>query len=371
MSNEHPTPASAGTTVSPVAHPLAGAATRRTVRRAVRRPGTGSVRHPVARPSARSPRRSAMNAWSPETAEILDGTRLWRQADPEIELTVVVPFYNPGAALRRTVERLVATLRAERVGFEVIAVSDGSTDGSERSLDGVGSEVRVVANRVNQGKGAALHAGFARARGAWVGFVDADGDIDPVHLAEYLRIARTDRPDAVYADKRHAASTSAATRLRKLISTVYSTLVTALFLLGIRDTQTGCKIFRRDVLATVLPKLRERGFAFDLEFFVAARAAGFHDLVAAPVRLEARLAGSSVTSKAILRTIRATFVIFGRRHLQRQYLPAGSRTTTAHLRELAADLAPVPTRIETYLRAAELVRSQTMLVRTRAMVNAA
>src|SRR6185503_12585501 len=135
-------------------------------------------------------------------------SRLWSAADPSIDLTVVVPFYNPGMALRRTMARLVACLRAEGVGFEVIAVSDGSTDGSEQTLGGLGPELRVVLSPSNEGKGAALHRGFAQARGAWVGFIDCDGDIDPVHLVEYLRIARTGNHAAVYADKRHTASQS-------------------------------------------------------------------------------------------------------------------------------------------------------------------
>ncbi|MBT8226327.1 MAG: glycosyltransferase family 2 protein [Dactylosporangium sp.] len=253
--------------------------------------------------------------------ELFDASRLWRGPETSIELTVVVPFYNPGTTLRRTVLRLVDCLRAEGVGFEVIAVSDGSTDGSEDTLAGIDPRVRVLTSPRNQGKGAALHLGFARARGSWVGFIDADGDIDPAHVVEYLRIARRGGHAGVYADKRHARSESAATAFRRLVSLVYSTLVTMLFLLAVRDTQTGCKIFRRDVLADLLPRLKERRFAFDLEFFVAARACGISDLVGAPVRLQARMSGSTVTTSTILRTVRDTFTIFGRLRLDRQYGP--------------------------------------------------
>jgi len=258
-------------------------------------------------------------------AKLYDATRLWSPADAGVELSVVVPFYNPGAALLPTVERLVRCLTDANVTFEVIAVSDGSTDGSERSIAGIAG-VRLVDSRINQGKGAALHLGFAAARGSWVGFVDADGDIDPEHLVEYLLLARDGGHAGVYADKRHAASVSASSPFRKLVSTFYSTLVTLLFLLGMRDTQTGCKVLRRDVLADLLPRLRERRFAFDLEFFVAAKAAGIQGFVGAPVRLSERVAGSTVTSKAILRTIRDTFVIFGR-NLTGQYRPAVAPVT--------------------------------------------
>ncbi len=260
----------------------------------------------------------------PATPTRHDMSRQWGRAAPGVELSVVVPFYNPGPALRRTVERLVACLRDARVGFEVIAVSDGSTDGSAQTLGGL-SGVRVIDNPVNQGKGAALHQGFATARGAWIGFVDADGDIDPRHLVEYLAVARAGGHALVYADKRHSASVSAATGFRKLVSVSYSTLVSRMFQLDVRDTQTGCKIVRRDVLAAVLPRLRERRFAFDLELFVAADAAGIDDLKAVPVRLEERVAGSTVTGSTIVRTIRDTFVIYRRRR-DDHYRPAAPVT---------------------------------------------
>lgn len=229
-----------------------------------------------------------------------------------VELSVVVPFFNPGAALRPTVQRLVACLAEAGVAFEVIAVSDGSTDGSAGTLGGLAG-VTVIDNPVNQGKGAALHQGFAAARGAWIGFVDADGDIDPQHLVRYLMIARQGGHAVVYADKRHADSVSAATAFRKLVSVGYSTLVATMFGLGVRDTQTGCKVIRRDALLAVLPRLRERRFAFDLELFVATRAAGITDVHGAPVRLEARTAGSTVSTASIMRTLRDTLVIHGRR----------------------------------------------------------
>jgi glycosyltransferase involved in cell wall biosynthesis len=274
-------------------------------------------------------------------SESTEHNRLWRAGDPRVELSVVVPFYNPGPVLRRTVSTIVDTLRAEGIGFEVIAVSDGSTDGSETSLAGLGDEVRVVVNPVNQGKGAALHTGFGRARGAWCALIDADGDIDPAHLVHYLHIARTRRPAAVYADKRHPESSSGASAFRKLVSRVYSTLLTTLFLLGVRDTQTGCKLFRRDILAMLLPKMRERRFAFDLEFFIAAKAAGVRDLVPAPVRLNIREAGSTVTTKAIARTFRDTITIAGRTNFVKHYDPL---TPTVTVRTMPAGglTNPVP-----------------------------
>jgi hypothetical protein len=244
---------------------------------------------------------------------------LWQDATDGIELSVVIPFYNPGDSMRPTVQRLVDGMRRTGSGFELICVSDGSTDGSEASLDGIGPEVRVLVNPANRGKGAALHTGFAHARGSWIGMVDADGDIDPLHLVDYLERAQAENAEVVYADKRLGASTSASSPVRKLVSFGFSSLVGTLFGLGVRDTQTGCKLFSRRTLQQVLPRLREERFAFDLEFFVAAKAAGVARLVSAPVHLSERLAGSSVTAVTILRTLVDALTVFGRLHLRPTY----------------------------------------------------
>lgn len=236
-----------------------------------------------------------------------------RRSGEAVELSVVIPFYNPGPALRSTVSDLLAVLRPAGVRFEVVAVSDGSTDGSESSLEGLGHEVVVLRQPRNTGKGAALHRGFARAKGAYVGFVDADGDISPQHVLRYFRIAQAGEYDVVYADKRHGASVNRSTLSRKVVSLGFSSVVACLFRLGVRDTQTGCKVFSKSALAHVLPVLREQRFAFDLEFFVAAKSARITSMVAVPVQLEVRTSGSSVSGRAVLRTLRDALTIYVRR----------------------------------------------------------
>jgi hypothetical protein len=263
---------------------------------------------------------------------------LWQPADPSIELSVIMPFYNPGDALAPTVRRAHESLTEAGVGIEIIAVSDGSTDGSEKSLEGFPAEVKVVVLPANRGKGGAIHAGFARARGSWLGFVDSDGDIDPAHLVEYVSVARRGGYDIVFANKKHAYSESASSPFRKLVSFGFSSIVGTLFSLGVNDTQTGCKLVRRDVMADLLPRMRETRFAFDLELFVAAVTAGHRDLRAQPVRLEERMSGSTVTSKTIIRTLTDALSVLARRHTTDTYrtLPVGapvaSTTTVTDLR---------------------------------------
>ncbi|MFI7600094.1 glycosyltransferase family 2 protein [Actinoplanes sp. NPDC049681] len=108
-----------------------------------------------------------------------------------VEFTVVIPFHNPGAKLPRAVERMAELLYAQNISFEMIAVSGGSTDGSERTLADL-PWMRIINDREVQDKGAALQTGLAAAGGAYVGVVDVDADVevDPHDLIECLHRAR-------------------------------------------------------------------------------------------------------------------------------------------------------------------------------------
>ena len=77
------------------------------------------------------------------------------EPEGELELTIVVPYFNPGPSLVGHVAQVITLLRERKVAFEVIAVSDGSTDGNDAGLGQLGTEVKVVHLPVNQGKGRA------------------------------------------------------------------------------------------------------------------------------------------------------------------------------------------------------------------------
>lgn len=275
---------------------------------------------------------------------------LWAE-EASVDLSVVLPFFNPGESVGRTIARTVEVLRAEGVSFEVIAVSDGSTDGSERHVPFDVPEVRLIVQPRNQGKGSAVQVGLAASHGAVCGFIDADGDIDPVHLVGYLRELREGGHDIVFASKRHPSSATESSAGRRVISLGYSTLVSSLFRLGVSDTQTGAKLLRRDVAAAIVPWARERRFAFDLELFVLARTFGFTRLHPAPVHLGERLAGSTVTRSAVVRTLRDTVTIWSRLHLARAY-PSPAAAAAAPVVELRPRAIHEEQQVEASLQAA-------------------
>jgi glycosyltransferase involved in cell wall biosynthesis len=219
---------------------------------------------------------------------------------------------------------VVAALRAELATgppYELIVVSDGSTDETVRvasaALDG---HMRVIHYPERVGKGQALRVGLSEARGAYVAFIDADGDIDPASIGPLLAAIERDEPDVVLASKRHSLSQVDYPPARRALSWGYHKLGRVLFRVHVRDTQTGLKLIRREVLEAVLPTLLEKRFAFDLELLVVARRHGFDRVVETPVRIGYRFS-STVGPRAVLRIVLDTLAIFYRRYILDSYRP--------------------------------------------------
>jgi glycosyltransferase involved in cell wall biosynthesis len=173
------------------------------------------------------------------------------------------------------------------VSYEVVLVSDGNTDGTVREALRVQSPaVRVFHYPMNVGKGFALSCGVDQSTGALVTFIDADMELDPANIRGFLDVMRTSECDAVIGSKRHPKSKVAYPRLRRFQSAIYQFLIRVLFGLNVRDTQTGLKLFRRQVLVEALPLLAIKRFAFDLELLVVARQLGYSKIEEAPISLE-------------------------------------------------------------------------------------
>jgi glycosyltransferase involved in cell wall biosynthesis len=187
-----------------------------------------------------------------------------------IVLSVVMPLYNEGARITSNVEQTLGVLRM--LGpFELILVNDGSSDNSgeeiARLAEKFPSEI-ISLQLPRSGKGEALRQGAHRARGEFVVFMDADLDLPPEQILFFVAIQRVKKADAVIGSKMHPDSTVDYPLIRRIYSLGYFCLVKLLFGLPVRDTQTGLKLVRRDLLLRALDKTECRGFALDLELLV-------------------------------------------------------------------------------------------------------
>jgi glycosyltransferase involved in cell wall biosynthesis len=258
------------------------------------------------------------------------------QAASKVELSVVVPAYREGKRIYGNLTRLIGELDKLNVAYEVVVVSDGNSDATVSEARRVPSQaIRVFHYPMNIGKGFALSCGVDQSTGSLVTFIDADMELDPATIAGFIEIMRDSNCDAVIGSKRHPKSKVAYPTFRRFQSALYQLFVRVLFNLDIRDTQTGLKLFRRQVLSEALPLLAVKRFAFDLELLVVARYLGYRNVCEAPIRLEYQFE-STVNLRSAFDVLWDTAAIFYRlrilryyKHRRRQLLDAEHQSKSA------------------------------------------
>jgi hypothetical protein len=246
----------------------------------------------------------------------------------DVELSVILPCRNGGPVVRQFLRDLIGQLEA-LTSFEVIIVSDGSTDETvEIASEFASPTVRVLHYEQRLGKGHAIRVGLHRARGQYVGYIDSDGDIDPAAIGPFLSLMKLYELDIVLGSKRHPMSEVKYPPIRRIMSWTYHKVARLLFMINVRDTQTGFKVIRREVVGAVLPRMLEKRYAFDLELLVIARLLGYRKVFEAPVRIDYQFS-SQVVPSAALRILVDTAAIFYRRFILNTYSYAGDRLVVA------------------------------------------
>jgi glycosyltransferase involved in cell wall biosynthesis len=241
------------------------------------------------------------------------------QATPKVELSVVVPAYREGKRIFSNLNRLIGELDKLNVAYEVVVVSDGNTDTTVREARRVPSPaIRVFHYPMNIGKGFALTCGVDQSTGSLVTFIDADMELDPATIGGFIEIMHASGCDAVIGSKRHPESKVAYPKFRRIQSALYQILIRVLFNLDVRDTQTGLKLFRRQVLSEALPLLAIKRFAFDLELLVVARQLGYRKVCEAPIKLDYQFE-STVSLGSAWNVLWDTAAIFYRLRILRYY----------------------------------------------------
>lgn len=110
--------------------------------------------------------------------------------------TAILRCHNNESTVERALQSLVAQDLGEQL--EIIAVDDGSTDGSWSRIEKFSPRVRTFRLTPNRGNIAAAHAGLAQARGDYFFLLDADDYADP-DMASLLTAALAANPGAAFA----------------------------------------------------------------------------------------------------------------------------------------------------------------------------
>jgi len=203
-------------------------------------------------------------------------------------LSVVVPMFNEEPTVGDVIHRLKNVLDATGFRYEVIAVDDFSTDKSVEVAKK--QDVWVEELKQHMGKGYALRAGFAHAKGDLVATIDSDGSHLPEELPLLLLPIAQDKADLVIGSRFLNNGEGTTKEINKIGNRLFNNLIKSLTGNPISDSQSGFRVMTRHVLKSM--RLKSSGYEIESEMLVKTARKRFR-IMEVPITYEQRTYGRS------------------------------------------------------------------------------
>jgi glycosyltransferase involved in cell wall biosynthesis len=230
----------------------------------------------------------------------------------EMLLSVVIPVFNEELTIGNVIERLTLVMQKLGFNYEIIVVDDCSAD---RSLEFSRSQgVKVFSLKMHMGKGYALRAGFAKAKGEIITTIDSDGSHRPEELPRLLTPILQNKSDLVIGSRYLGLTPVVAKKLNAAGVRLFNFLVKILTGTDVSDSQSGYRVMTSAVLRSM--RLKSGGYEIESEMLVKTARHGFR-VVEVPISFEQRTYGTSrldpmVDGFKILLSIMMAYIRSGR-----------------------------------------------------------
>lgn len=223
-----------------------------------------------------------------------------------MHLSVIIPAYNEAERIEGTLKAVSDYFEKQPYDYEILVVNDGSKDGTAqvvRSLTGQIPHLRLIDNKENRGKGAAVRQGMLEVRGDFRLFVDADNAISIEQIESFwpwlnkgydVIVGSIEVPGAKIEEK--------AGWHRRILGKLSKLLIRLLAIWEIRDTQRAFKLFPVKAAEDIFRRQTIERWGFDIEVLVIAKKLGYK-IKELPVTW-INPAGSKVTLKSYFNTLK-------------------------------------------------------------------
>lgn len=198
-------------------------------------------------------------------------------------LSIIIPAYNEAERLPLTLVDMDKRLSGAKYSYEIIVVNDGSTDSTAeiiRKMSPAIKNLRLIDNRVNQGKGGVVKQGMLLAKGEYRLFTDADNSTTIDHfdkMLPYFSPEGAETYDVVIGSRavRGSKLEPAQPFYRQLLGKLSNIIIQIVNVPGIWDTQCGFKCFTEKSAEEIFAVSKVNGWGFDIEALALARHFGY------------------------------------------------------------------------------------------------
>jgi len=193
---------------------------------------------------------------------------------PPLLYSIVLPAYNESERIAATLDRIFAHAEQKGWNVEVIVVNDGSQDDTAQIVHQYAarhSNLRLLENPGNRGKGYSVRNGMLHAHGDILLFSDADLS-SPIAEADKLFVAIQGGVDAAIGSRwlNTELQIQRQPLYRQLFGRIFNLVLRLLLGLTFKDTQCGFKAFTRKTARCLFPLQRIERWGFDPELLYLA-----------------------------------------------------------------------------------------------------
>ncbi len=173
--------------------------------------------------------------------------------------TIIIPTYNTPRLLKHTLKKIQAAESTDKP-YQLIISQDAGDDPKDIVLAPLKiikalkkppkhlTELTYIKAKYNRGKGAAIYRGLVLAEGKYTIYIDADSDINPQIITDFIRVVEKFKPHVIFANKFLKQSQDTRPLFRRILSRIFQLLIQVAFDIPISDTQTGAKLFHTNIL---------------------------------------------------------------------------------------------------------------------------
>ena len=198
----------------------------------------------------------------------------------KIHLSVIIPAYNEAKKISATLLDVDKYLSKQKYPYEIVVVSDGSTDNTGQVVKKVQELVKnlkLIDNKENHGKGHVVKQGMLEVQGKYRLFMDADNSTTIDHLDKFWPEVNKGNDIVIGSiEIKGAKVEETAAWYRRLLGKIAKYVIRIVAgLWEIHDSQRGFKLFTEKAVKKIFPKQTLMRWGFDFEILALAKKMGF------------------------------------------------------------------------------------------------